>query len=110
MYKIVFLDYSMPDMDGPQVCKELRNILNKELIEIPYICCVSAYTEASFQIQAMAAGMSHFLTKPVSQNELLSVCSILSWWFTNTSFKNFLSTSSIPFNSFLKYFNFKNFL
>ena len=20
MYKIVFLDYSMPDMDGPQVC------------------------------------------------------------------------------------------
>ena len=48
MYKIVLLDYSMPDMDGPQVCQELRSILIKELIELPYICCVSAYTEASF--------------------------------------------------------------
>ena len=48
MYQIVFLDYSMPDMDGPQVCQELRSILIKELIELPYICCVSAYTEASF--------------------------------------------------------------
>lgn len=28
MYKIVFLDYSMPDMDGPKVATEIRNMIN----------------------------------------------------------------------------------
>ena len=27
MYKVLMLDYSMPEMDGPQVAKEIRKIL-----------------------------------------------------------------------------------
>ena len=26
MYKLVLLDYSMPDMDGPEVAKEIQNL------------------------------------------------------------------------------------
>ena len=49
MYKIIFLDYSMPDMDGPQVSRELKHIFMEERIESPFICCLSAYTEAAYQ-------------------------------------------------------------
>ena len=29
MYKIIFLDYSMPDLDGPCVAVKIRKILSK---------------------------------------------------------------------------------
>ena len=29
MYKIIFLDYSMPDMDGPQVSRAIRAFFNE---------------------------------------------------------------------------------
>ena len=30
MYKIIFLDYSMPDMDGPQVSAEIYRMCDKD--------------------------------------------------------------------------------
>ena len=51
MYKLILLDYSMPDLDGPQVAKAIRaHFEDNGLLDLrPYICCVSAYTEASFK-------------------------------------------------------------
>ena len=43
MYKIILLDYSMPEMDGPQVAIELRQMLEEARLAIPYICCCTAY-------------------------------------------------------------------
>lgn len=79
MYEIIFLDYSMPDLDGPEVSKELYRILEKERIAIPHICCCTAYSQNTFKDRAIAAGMHQFITKPVSFKELMTVCSILDW-------------------------------
>ena len=51
MYKLIILDYSMPEMDGPQVAIELRKMLSSNVFlgaRMPYICCCSAYSEASY--------------------------------------------------------------
>lgn len=32
MYKIIFLDFSMPEMDGPQVSMEIYRMLGEEQI------------------------------------------------------------------------------
>ena len=64
-------------MDGPQVSQELKLIFMKERIDSPYICCLSAYTEAAYQKQAIASGMNHYVSKPVSHNEIVKICSIL---------------------------------
>ena len=48
-YQIVFLDYSMPGMDGPEFCSQLLQILRDEAIEAPYICCCTAYGEVGFK-------------------------------------------------------------
>ena len=70
MYKLILLDYSMPEMDGPQVAIAIRNIFKTRIIlseiNTPYICCCTAYCDAAFKRQALSAGMDNFLTKPVS--------------------------------------------
>ena len=55
MYKVILLDYSMPEMDGPQVAVEIRKMFNESILidqsrhKSPYICCCTAYIEASFK-------------------------------------------------------------
>ena len=68
MYKLVLIDYSMPEMDGPQVAIALRSLfksvsLNEE--SEPYLCCCTAYEEEAFM-----SGMNGFMTKPVAYTEL----------------------------------------
>ena len=74
MYRVVLLDYSMPLMDGPQVARAMRTLC-KDLDghPAPFICCCTAYAEASFKRTALLSGMDEFLTKPVSQQELQAV-------------------------------------
>ena len=79
MYKVIFLDYSMPEMDGPQVASELRQIFDMTGIEVPYICCCTAYGEASFKKLALTAGMDHFLTKPIEKSEMTAILTLLDW-------------------------------
>ena len=51
MYDLLLVDYSMPEMDGPQVARSLRGLFDKTdegVVRQPFICCCTAYTEASF--------------------------------------------------------------
>ena len=74
MYKVVLLDYSMPLMDGPQVARAMRTLCGDlEGHPAPFICCCTAYAEASFKSTALLSGMDEFLTKPISQQELQAV-------------------------------------
>lgn len=68
MFKLILLDYSMPDMDGPQVCREIRNMVESSngTSTQPYICCCTAYTDQEYVEVAFKAGMNDFLTKPIN--------------------------------------------
>ena len=69
MYQLLLLDYSMPEMNGIQFMAQLKTMLADEGVEVPYVCCCTAYAEESFKNKALAAGMDNFLTKPVSAEE-----------------------------------------
>ena len=76
MYKVILLDYSMPDLDGPSVAKGIAELLEENpTLKKPLICCCTAYSEASFKRTALDSGMDQFLTKPVTFMELRSVLS-----------------------------------
>ena len=64
----------MPEMDGPTVAREIRRLFQESEhvteAQIPYICCCTAYTDVEFKKTALAAGMNHFLNKPISKNDL----------------------------------------
>ena len=75
MYKLILLDFSMPDIDGPEVARQARAMFQEQTTSdtdllSPIICCCTAYTEATFKRQAFLAGMNKFVTKPVSYKDL----------------------------------------
>ena len=57
IYKVILLDFSMPDLDGPHVSQEIRQLYYDKpmLSEVgaPYICCCTAYREANFKKKAI---------------------------------------------------------
>ena len=70
MYKVILLDYSMPDMDGPQVSIKIRKIISSTGLAEPFICCCTAYSENVYRDRAIEAGMDFFLSKPITSEEI----------------------------------------
>ena len=71
MYKLILLDYSMPDMNGPEVSQRIREILTPE--QQPYIVCCTAYDHLNVKKIAMESGMDRFLNKPVEADQILEL-------------------------------------
>ena len=63
---VVLLDLGLPDMDGIQVIREVR-----EFSSVP-ILVISARTEASENVNALDAGADDYITKPFGTSELLA--------------------------------------
>ena len=75
-YKLILLDYSMPEMDGPEVARLMRQVCDNLSCSqcMPYIVCCSAYGgENSFKRQALEAGMNEFKRKPLSHDDVLRI-------------------------------------
>jgi len=63
---IILLDINMPDMDGYEVCRHIKE--NQELSEIPIIF-ISALDSQSNKIDAFKAGGVDYITKPFNMEE-----------------------------------------
>jgi two-component system, cell cycle response regulator len=64
---VILLDLMMPEMDGFQVCKALKN--NPETAEIPVIM-ITARDDMDARAEGMRLGVSDFLAKPVFRRQL----------------------------------------
>ena len=65
-YHIILLDWKLPDMDGIETARELRNQLGDD---VP-ILLMSAYDWSEIEEDARAAGISGFLMKPLFRSTL----------------------------------------
>jgi two-component system KDP operon response regulator KdpE len=63
---LVILDLSLPDMDGLEVCGELRNWLAAPILVL------SVRSDEADKIAALDLGADDYLTKPFSAGELLA--------------------------------------
>ena len=64
---LILLDIMMPDMDGYEVCKRLKD--NPETADIPVIF-LSALTGADEKQKGLELGAVDFLTKPFNPSEI----------------------------------------
>jgi signal transduction histidine kinase len=68
-FDLMLLDVMMPDMDGFQVCKKVRENPNSSDLPIIFL---SAITDKECTIKGLKAGAQDFATKPYNSGELLS--------------------------------------
>lgn len=65
-FDLIILDLMLPEVDGFQICKELR-----EKIDVP-ILMVSAKGEGIDKIRGLGLGADDYITKPFSPSELVA--------------------------------------
>jgi two-component system cell cycle response regulator len=67
--KMAILDWMMPGMTGPEVCRKVReNAKEKDIYT--YILLLSSKSEREDLIEGMESGADDYLTKPFDQHEL----------------------------------------
>ena len=60
-FKIIFMDCSMPVMDGFEASKRINEMVNKEGIQKPYIVALTGYDDAMVASRCLECGMSEFI-------------------------------------------------
>jgi len=68
-YDLVFMDLQMPNLDGYQATKKLRE--NSAFANLPIIA-LSADAMKGTREQALQAGMNDYLTKPIDTEKLFT--------------------------------------
>jgi two-component system, OmpR family, phosphate regulon response regulator PhoB len=68
--ELVFLDVNLPDMSGLEVCRRLRR---QPRLAAMRIVILTAAAQQEDIARGLAAGASHYLTKPFSPVRLLSL-------------------------------------
>jgi sigma-B regulation protein RsbU (phosphoserine phosphatase) len=66
---LLVLDFEMPDLNGAEVCQELRASENEALRDLPVIM-LTAHAGEQEEIVCLEAGANDFVTKPVSREIL----------------------------------------
>lgn len=65
-YHIIFLDWRMPDLEGTDTAKEIREVVGED---VP-ILIISAYDWTSIEVEAGEAGINGFIQKPFFKSTL----------------------------------------
>jgi len=71
-YDLVFMDYQMPVMSGLEATSEIRSRSPDAGKTLPIIALTASAITGSRE-EGIAAGMTDFLSKPITQNALLSM-------------------------------------
>lgn len=70
-YDVIFMDYQMPDIDGLEACRRIREEENRNPTRPrAHIIALTANAMEEHRVQAKEAGMDDFLTKPLRPDSL----------------------------------------
>jgi CheY-like chemotaxis protein len=65
---LILLDYVMPGMSGPEVCRSLKNDRSTETIPVIFL---TSMDDALSMSDGFEGGAEHYLTKPIGKSDLL---------------------------------------
>ncbi len=65
-FDVAIIDWKMPEIDGIETVKRIRNIVGKEVL----VVIMSAYDWSEIEEEARSAGADLFISKPVSESNL----------------------------------------
>lgn len=67
-YDLIFMDWEMPELDGVEATRRIRNLNNKA--QQPWIIALTANASTSHKEACIKAGMNDYLSKPVSIDQI----------------------------------------
>jgi len=67
--QLVITDWGMPEMDGVELCRHIRN---HEGLPLVYVIIVTAHSDEDRIVEAFEAGADDYLSKPCNRKELLA--------------------------------------
>lgn len=73
-YNVCFIDWKMPEVDGLEVARKIRQLFDKDTI----IIIISAYDMSDLDDHSQSAGADMFVTKPLFQSTVFNVLMQLS--------------------------------
>ncbi len=69
-FDLVLTDYQMPHMDGAQLCRHIREVL--QLTDLPIALCSAKGLEADAASLVIAHGIDHVFYKPISPQAIVA--------------------------------------
>ena len=69
-YDIIFMDHMMPEMDGIEATKQIRNDIGTEYAQTVPIIALTANAVVGKKDMFLASGFQDFLSKPMDLEEL----------------------------------------
>jgi two-component system, cell cycle response regulator len=69
---IILADWSMPEMDGLELCRVVRELEALQTLRSVYFILLTAHDSKDNVIEGLNAGANDYLTKPYHQGELLA--------------------------------------
>lgn len=67
--RLLVLDWMMPDLDGLEVCRKVRELKSQDYT---YIILATGRTNKADMLIALEAGVDDYVTKPINRDELLA--------------------------------------
>ncbi|MBI1830996.1 MAG: response regulator transcription factor [Planctomycetes bacterium] len=67
--KLAILDWVMPKLDGPQICRKIRDLVRQQPT---YIILLTSKHQKEDVVAGLESGADDFITKPFDQHELRS--------------------------------------
>jgi len=71
----ILLDIVMPEMDGYQVCKQLKE--DESTKHIPVILISAVRTDSKSRVKGLSCGADAFLSKPIDTDELMAQIKVM---------------------------------
>jgi signal transduction histidine kinase len=68
-YRIILTDWMMPEMDGPTLCRHIREL---ELPQYVYIILLTAKSAKNDAVAGLESGADDYIIKPFDKSELLA--------------------------------------
>ena len=73
-YKLIFMDYQMPVMDGCESSAKILRFLKQNGQKSPHIVACTAFTSMQDQRKCFSSGMCDFISKPLNQSIVKKIC------------------------------------
>lgn len=90
--ELIVLDVMMPEMDGMEVCRELRKISSLKNVMVAFL---TARNEDYSQITGFDSGADDYITKPIKPNVFVSRVKALLRRVSKNSSSNIIETAGI---------------